>query len=143
MAIREAKLDDIDGIIEVIKKLVGRYPSLRPDWKKIRTHLTEAISSSKHKVLVSIKGEEITGAFVALTAETFWAERQTASIIMFYSEIPGDGMAMLRNFFKWADGRRAIKHIEMNVDMAIDSRIGLLLNRLGMSATDTIYRKLR
>ena len=140
--VRIATLRDVDVILGIARRFAKeQYPSLTFSENRTKTLLIEAISAAPHLVLVSEKDNRISGVLSGMTYDTLWAERQTAIILLFYAEIPGDGANMLRGFLRWTKTRRTIRQIEININADVDARLGKWLQRLGFSATDTVYRK--
>ena len=142
MAIREAKPWDAGIVRKVVEREIKRYNKLVPNWYKIDQLISEAISSPRGFVLISEK-EKLNGALVAMSAESFWAERQTATLLLWDTQVPRDGWAMLRRLMAWVESRRAIKHVEIALPLDTDPRVGVLLGRCGLGRSDVIYRKFR
>ena len=121
----------------------GRYPSMVFSEDRVESLLKTAISAAAHWVSVSEDENGVSGALVCMTYDTLWAERQTAAILVLHAEIPGDGLDLMREFLRWTKARRIIKQIELDIDNIVDVRAGKLLQRLGFSATGTVYRRFR
>lgn len=136
---------DIDGIIDIARYLTQHYPQLRVNALKTRQRVIDAVSGSHNWAMVSERKDGIVvGALVVFVCDHFWAERQNAVITLWYSEVPGDGMKMMREFMRWVNSRRAIKQIELAIDMQyVDHRVGHLLSRCGMIGAEVVYKKFR
>ncbi len=139
--IRKAKTSDVK-LVSVLAHRVAKecYPNLLPNKDSIHDAVTACISSPAHYSLVSCDDSgKVTGAIGVMVSDMLWAERKSASVVMFYAEVPGDGMKMLRQFIEWARGRRAIKAIGFMVDFGNKGRIGKLIKRAGLEKLGDFY----
>lgn len=138
MIIRAATLADKEGIIELAREEMERYP-LRPDKDKINEMLTEAISSAKHFAMVIDVGGHVQGVLIGLTGDNLWAQRQNCNIVIWVSRVPGYGGILLRKFKEWVQPRRAIKVSGMCPDLEVDPRALKLAEHLGFERHGGAY----
>lgn len=146
MQMRAAKLSDIDGLmalgIEAMEK--DPYEGLVMDRKKMRNMLVECISGASNFCwLVEDDEGAPQAAVTVLVHPMMFYERNQASVVQFYSRVPGWGVKLIREFLKWARGRRAIKMIVFTLEPGADPRIGRLLERLGLRQALPVYMETR
>lgn len=77
------------------------YPELIPDIDKMHWLLRETMQSTNHYAYVVGPEGEPGAALVARTSNNLWAMKRHASILLWYSEIPGAGAKLLRHFREW------------------------------------------
>lgn len=77
------------------------YPELIPDIDKMHWLLRESMQSTNHYAHVVGAPGEPGAALIARTSNNLWALRRHASILLWYSEIPGAGAKLLRHFRNW------------------------------------------
>jgi len=131
MAIRPAALADANSIIAFVTEGAKAYPELRADHDKVRKLVTEAISSAAHFCWVSVRDGKVQGLLAGLTGENLWAQRRCCSVPIWISNVPGDGVALLREFRNWFKGRRGIKVAGFAPDIEVDARVWQLAERVG------------
>lgn len=130
--IREANPQDVDFITNIASRLARtQFPELRFNRKNTKQIISDAISSPQCKVLVSY-GDEPSGALVSVCNDGVWFERKVSSLSLVYSEIPGDGLKMLRIWKRFALSRPAFKVIEVGFPARGD--LARLLQRIGLVA---------
>lgn len=143
--IRPATLSDIDAILRITRReAVVKYPRLKFDETKVRKVLIEVISSARHFCWVSCtetnRANWATGAIVGATSENMWAQRQSCHIPMWITDVPGDGVKLLRELKKWITSRRAVKVAGFAPDTDdIDPRVWKLASMLGFKRYGGAY----
>lgn len=132
--IRRATPYDIPAIIALGIEALNRgtYPNLVISHEKVSAMARQCVSSSQNFAWVAERDGIVGGALCALVHENTFHERQKASVVQFYTRIPGEGVKLLREFLRWARGRPAIKIISFTLEPDADPRIGKLLSRLGL-----------
>jgi len=138
MLIRPAMLQDIDEIFDIAMVQGARYP-LKPDREKIIHQINLAISSAMHLCLVVVAEGKVRGALVAQAGQNLWAQRQFAVVNLWYSEIPGTGAQLLRQFKAWAIARPVIRVAGLSPDLETDPRIWKLAQRIGFKQHGGAY----
>lgn len=140
MVIRPATLSDLNRMIEIAMDQAERYPRLKPDRDKIRALGTDAISAARHYALVAERDDGyVDGVLVAFTTENAWAQRHSSQVMLWWSQIPGAGAAMLRQFRDWVKSRRAIRVAGFAPDLELDPRILKLAERIGFQRHGGAY----
>lgn len=80
---------------------------------------------------------EIVGAWAAEVHSSFWHERLVCSVLLHYARVPGAWAAMARDFYRWADSRKAIRVTVMELEPGADPRMVRLLKRIGFTREST------
>ncbi len=144
MGIRKAVPKDIQAITDLgVESLQQHDYPLRISRNKVFQVARECVSSANNFAWVAVKDGKIQGAVGALVGENLFHERKKCSVVMYYSKIPGDGIAMMRTLKRWVEGRPGIKMTEFVLEMDGDPRIELLLARLGFKPTPPVYLYMR
>lgn len=131
-------MDDRDVVLKLAKEQAKRYP-LRVDEKKMLQLFREGVSSAQNFVWVAENDGRVGGVLAAFTGENLWAQRRNCSILLWVSEIPGDGAALLRAFRDWIVPRRGVKVAGMSPDLDIDKRALRLAERVGFKKNGGAY----
>jgi len=138
--IRPATLYDVDVIFSIALSETRNYPELLPDRDKIRKGIIQAISAAKHFCWVSENSKGVVGVIIGLTSENLWAQRKNCLVVLWTSEIVGDGVKLLKVFKMWVQARRAIRVFGFVVDTDnIDQRVWKLVEYLGFKRYGGTY----
>ena len=108
------------------------YPELIPDVDlevKLLTDLRNAPGHHYAKVVGS-PGKPV-AALLARTGTNLWATRKHSAMMLWYSETPGAGIALLRDYRDWVLGNKQIQVAGLIDDFGIDARIVATLRREG------------
>ena len=106
--LRPAQMKDAGTILTIATGLVSDYP-LRPDRDKMRGLIATSISSPADFVWVDEVDGRIRAVLLAVVGDNVWAQRKFADIMLWWSDLPGSGVKLLRRFRDWVYGRNAIK----------------------------------
>lgn len=139
--IRPAILADLEAIVAIAMSETQRYPQLKADKEKIRRGVINAISSASHFCWVSedTRGA-VRGVLLALTGNNLWAQRNHSNIVVWTTEVVGDGAKLLRQFREWIRSRRAVRVAGMSPDLnGIDPRVWKLAERMGFERHGGAY----
>ena len=133
--IRVANYQDTPAIVELGAEALSRNPIGELDPKDMTDIVRNAISSSQHLMLVADVDGKVEGALCALTIEFVAHRGKVCQVAQFYvrPKAKGEGVRMLREMCRWADGRPQIKLICVSVEVSLDKRIIELLKRLGFA----------
>lgn len=94
--------DDVAMVRTKAQILAARmYPELIPDIDKMHWLLRESMQSTNHYACVVGPEGEPGAALIARTSNNLWAMRRHASVLLWYSDIPGAGAKLLRGFRDW------------------------------------------
>jgi len=143
--IRQAKPSDIPAIVELGLESLNTeaYDDLVISPERVREVALACVSSSQHFIWVCETDGEITGSVAAVVSDMIFYERKQASVVMFLSKTPGEGIKLIRQFLKWARARPIIKMIEFTLEPTADPRIGKLLTRLGLNLKQEMYLQIK
>jgi hypothetical protein len=129
--IRKATIQDVPAIIEIAVESVSQNPlPVRIDREAMRDTIKAALAPN-HFCWVSEHDGKAVAAIVACTQPSFWFERQSCSVLLYYTTVPGKGIALIREFARWVKSRPAIKLAIFELEPEADPRLVKLLARLG------------
>jgi hypothetical protein len=130
MNIRPATMGDMEVVLQLAKEQAKRYP-LKVDQSKMVQLFREGVSSAQNFVWVVEDEGRVGGVIAAFTADNLWAQRRNCNIVLWVSEVPGGGAALLRKFRDWVKPRHGVKVAGMSPDLDIDGRALRLAERIG------------
>lgn len=128
--IRPAILTDRAEMLALGRELAKDYP-LRFESERAYEALTQAIGNRKHFAWVVEENGGVHGMLVALTGDNLWAQRMNSNIVAWVSQVPGEGLALLREYRNWVRSRRGIKVAGMCVDSRNPDPVRTILRRVG------------
>ena len=131
--IRPATWADVQAAADLGVEALERSPIGEVDRKAIVHVITRGVSAASDFMWVSEIGGKIEGALGAIGCDFHFHRGQMLQVAQFYCRPParGEGLRMLREMIRWADGRPAIRIISCSVELALDKRIIALFERLG------------
>jgi N-acetylglutamate synthase-like GNAT family acetyltransferase len=143
--IRRSTMADIPMIVELGIEALERnpIPGMLISREKVTAMATECVSQNSNFSWVSEKDGKITGAVSAHVSDMTFYERKQANVVQFYCRQPGEGIALLRAFLKWASERRVIKMIVFAIEVEQDPRIEKVLTRWGFRMAEKIWMRTR
>lgn len=144
--IRKAVPADIPAIVELGIEALKDDPldGLLISREKVEKMAIECVSAANNFGWVCERDGKVVGAVGALVHELMFYERKQASCVMFYcKQAPGEGIALIRQFLRWARGRPAIKLIVFTLERHADPRIGRLLGRMGLKTGLPVFIETR
>ena len=112
-----------------------RYPELIPDIEKIHWLVRDCTNQPDvhYSRVVGAPGEP-TAAILTRTENNLWAMKKHATVMLWYSDIPGAGAMLLRGFRDWAKTEKHVVMAGFTADwVAIDERPLLLAERIGFT----------
>lgn len=109
------------------------YPELIPDIEKIHWIVRAATNESEtHYVRVVGPPGAPQAALLARVENNLWAMKKHASVLLWYSEIPGAGAMLLRGFRNWVKTQKQIVLAGFIADwVQVDDRPLMLADRIG------------
>ncbi len=145
IVLRPATPYDLNAIVGLGLKALeaGAYPGLVISTEKVRSVALDCISSPKNFAWVAEEDGEVVAAVSAIVHDMMFHERKQASVVQFYTRKPNAGLPLIREFLKWARGRRVIKAICFTLECDADPRIGKMLERLGLKKELPVYMEAR
>lgn len=143
--IRKARPDDLNAIVALALEAlrIDAYEELVIDPERVRAMARECVSAATNFLWVSEIDGEIVGAIGALVTPNLFHERSCANVMMWYCKRPGDGVALMLAFLRWARSRPAIKMIQYTAERNADHRIGEFLERAGLRLRLPLYVQMK
>lgn len=107
--IRVAMPGDTEQLIKIGREIQqDKLPYLRPDDDRMRSLITECISSAQHLAIVSTDRDgNVVGGALVITQPFAYAQKLHSQIIALYTEESGDSVAMINYTLKWFNKRKA------------------------------------
>lgn len=131
--IRKAKYSDANAIVELAIESVSQNPiPVIIDRDAMKDQALECMGPA-HFMWVSEIDGKVVAAVAGYTQPSFWHERNTCSVLLYYSRVPGEGAKLLREFARWVKGRPAIKVAVMELEPQTDYRLIKFMHRLGFT----------
>ena len=131
MIYRKATVNDMPAIVDIAVESVSRNPlPVRIDRQAMMDTVKAALAPN-HFCWVCEDEDKVVAAFVACTMPGFWFERQSCSVLLYYTRKPGRGIGLIREFARWVKSRPAIKMAIFELEPDADPRLVKLLVRLG------------
>jgi hypothetical protein len=109
------------------------YPEMIPDVAKIHWLVRSATTESDtHYARVVGPVGEPKAALLARVENNLWAMKKHASLLLWYSELPGAGAVLLREFRDWLHTQKHIVVAGFTADwVSVDDRPLMLAERVG------------
>lgn len=135
--IRRAKPQDIPAIIDIAVESVSRDPLPVAINQDAMRETLDVLLNPAHFLRVSETQGQVVGAVAACVQPSFWHEKLTCSVLLYYTRVPGEGVKLLREFARWVKGRSAIKVAIIELEPNCDPRLVALIKRLGFAREST------
>ena len=133
MIFRKATLGDVDAIVEIAVQSVSNDPlPLKIDREAMAAMARECLGPA-HFVWVTEQDGKVIACVGAHVSPGFWFQRLQASVLLYYSLVPGAGLPLLREFAKWVTSRSGIKMAIMELEPNVDPRLVRFLKRQGFA----------
>jgi len=111
------------------------YPELIADIEKVHWLIRDAVSSDKHYAYCVGPVGEPKAVLIARVQNNMWAMKKSATILYWHSELPGAGVALLRDLKKWVTRDHHIVMVGLSCDWHGDTHtIKRLAVALGFKA---------
>lgn len=138
ITVRPAKLGDVSAIVDLAVESVTRNPlPVRIDRVAMASQARGMISRPSHFVWVAEQDGVVVACVGAYSDQSFWYRGQQCSVMLFWSRVPGAGVALLREFARWVISRPVIKVAVFECEPEIDARTIRFLRRLGFTREST------
>lgn len=130
--VRRATLADIPEIVDLAVESVSLSPlPVVIDRERMAACARECVAGNQHFVHVAAENGKVVACVGAQTSDGWWFQRGQSSVLLFYTRVPGAGIALLREYARWVRSRAFIKMAIFSLEHDADPRIALLLRRLG------------
>lgn len=144
--LRRSRPDDVDAIVRLGMDGLNAdpYPGLVIDPAKVRAVVVSCVSAPADFAWVAVdEGGKVVASVLATVHDMVFHERKQATVLQFWTEAPGAGAPLMRQFLRWARARRAIKSIVFTLECGADPRIGKLMHRLGLRQELPVWMETR
>lgn len=143
--LRKATPSDTPAIVSLgIEALESNpYEGLVISRDRVNSLITECVSAACNFAWVSEIDGKVVASVMALVHPNMVYERNCATVVQFYTRVPGEGAKLIRQFLRWARSRPAIKLITFTIDYNADPRIGKLLERMGLCMALPVFIETR
>lgn len=134
--VRPATREDKRAIFTAAKQLATRmYSHLRADVAKISEIIDTAIRDSRHYARVVGPAGDPTACLIAITAPLFWAQRNASHIVLWHSEVAGQGGSLLQDYSAWVlQNSRSIRVAGWQPDVPLHAGLARKLESHGFTA---------
>jgi hypothetical protein len=107
------------------------YPELISDIEKIHLLLREVLSSDHYYARAVGPEDEPKAALIARSHANMWAMKKSATILLWYSDIPGAGRLLLKDFKQWVKKDAQIVMAGITSDWHAERDVSPVLKRAG------------
>lgn len=111
------------------------------DADKLRAVATRCIDSGF--AWVAERSGRIVAAVCALVHEMTFYYGNQASVVQFYTTVPGEGITLMRRFVQWAKARNDVRMYCFSLEADADPRLSKLMERLGLSSRAPVYLEIK
>lgn len=142
--IREAKTPDIPAIVSLGRQVLEEnpIPNTIISTEKLKTTAWECVHSTNNYAWVAEVDGQVVAAVCALLQQQQVYERMQATVVQFYTTVPGWGEKLIRHFLEWAE-KPKVKAVVFMLDGNADPRIIKLLERMGFTEQMPVMVKWR
>jgi len=130
---RKAKLEDIPAIVDIAVESVSRDPLPVKINREAMADTARTCLNPAHFMWVAEQDGKVVASVAACVQESFWFNKLQCSVLLYYTQVPGAGVPLLREFARWVKSRSAIKLAVMELEPSADPRLVKFLNRLGFA----------
>jgi hypothetical protein len=132
--IRPLEIKDCPWVrVKAMTLAAAMYPELIADIDKVHWLVRDFATGQTHYARVVGEVGEPRAVLLARVDQNTWAMKKHATVLFWYSEIPGAGAALLRDFRRWADSQqKQIVIAGFNADwVMMDDRPLMVAERIG------------
>jgi hypothetical protein len=130
---RKAKLDDIPAIVDIAVESVSRDPLPVKINRQAMADTARVCLNPAHFMWVAERNGKVVASVAACVQPSFWFDKLQCSVLLYYTQVPGAGVPLLREFAAWVKGRSAIKIAIVELEPGVDPRLVKFMKRLGFN----------
>ena len=135
---RRGNIHDLPQLTSIASTLSKPFDYLRMDQNKLRL-IVEQLGSKQHYFKVIEQDGQIVALLAALTNDNLWAEKKCSMPIAWWSDKPGAGRDLLRDYRDWVRSRPVLKFAAFTPQAAWDGRTNHLLIRAGFNQSGAAF----
>jgi hypothetical protein len=129
--VRRAQPKDVDAIVDIAVESVSRDPlPVKIDREAMAVMAKECMGPAHFLWVAEVDGK-VEAAVAAQVSPGFWFHKLQASVLLYYTRVPGAGLPLLREFARWVKSRSAIKIAVFELEPGVDPRLVRFLKKLG------------
>jgi hypothetical protein len=137
MLYRKATPSDIDAIVDIAIESVSNDPLPVKIDRNAMADTARSCLNPAHFMWVAEHEGKVVAAFAACVQQGFWFHKMQCSVLLYYTRVPGAGIALMREFAKWVKSRSAIKLAIIELEPGADPRLVEFFKRLGFTREST------
>ncbi len=130
---RKAAMSDIPAIVDIAVESVSRDPLPVKIDREAMADTARTCLNPAHFMWASEQDGRVVAAMAACVQQGFWFKGLQASVLLYYSRVPGAGLPLIREFAKWVKSRPGIKLAIVELEPGADPRLARLFKRLGFA----------
>lgn len=131
MKSRKATPQDVEAIVDIAIESVSRNPlPVKIDREAMAAMALQCMGPA-HFMWVTEHDGKVVAAVAAHVVPGFWFHKLQASVLLYYSRVPGAGLPLLREFTRWVKSRSGIKLAVFELEPDADPRLVRFLKKLG------------
>ncbi len=130
---RKAKLDDIPTIVDIAVESVSHNPLPVKINRDAMADTARTCLNPAHFMWVAEQDGKVVASVAACVQESFWFSKLQCSVLLYYTQVPGAGLPLMREFARWVKSRSAIKVAVMELEPDADPRLVKFLKRVGFA----------
>mgnify|MGYP000856098449 CR=1 FL=1 len=134
--IRKATFKDKHAIFEIACEQARRkHPELKADVARMTGAVSAVVQDPAHFAWVAVDADDkVKGALVAVTCDNLWAQRKHSQILLWQSDLPGEGLRLLIQYRKWVEAQRALRFAGLAPGTEVDAAVWKIAERAGFKA---------
>ena len=128
---RKAKLEDVPAIVDIAVESVSRDPLPVKIDRDAMAETARTCLNPAHFMWVAEQDGKVVASVAACVQPSFWYQKLQCSVLLYYTQVPGAGLPLLREFARWVKSRSAIKVAVLELEPSTDARLVKFMKRLG------------
>lgn len=144
--IRKGVISDFPQFWELGQRLLAQtpYAELEIDRASVSKTFGHCVNSALGCCFVAEHGGTLRGIILGVAQDLWWSRSRSASDLIFYAEVPGDGARLLKAFEEWAWKVPRMGDVTVAQSSGIDvDRMDALYRRRGFRRVGAVYTKTR
>jgi len=128
---RKAKLEDVPAIVDIAVESVSRDPLPVKIDRDAMAETARTCLNPAHFMWVAEQDGKVVASVAACVQPSFWYQKLQCSVLLYYTQVPGAGVPLLREFARWVKSRSGIKVAVLELEPGADARLVRFMKRLG------------
>lgn len=128
---RKAKLEDVPAIVDIAVESVSRDPLPVKIDRDAMAETARTCLNPAHFMWVAEQDGKVVASVAACVQPSFWYQKLQCSVLLYYTQVPGACVPLLREFARWVKSRSGIKVAVLELEPGADARLVRFMKRLG------------